>query len=95
MGVDALNQTGETMTIRGDYFFSTMPVQGTGARRWSREVPANVREVSDGMIYRDFITVGLLADRLHGDGAGRRPAEGQLDLYSGAGCAARAAADLQ
>jgi len=27
-------------------------------------VPANVREVSDGLQYRDFITVGLLADRL-------------------------------
>jgi protoporphyrinogen oxidase len=27
-------------------------------------VPANVREVSDGLQYRDFITVGLLVDRL-------------------------------
>ena len=27
-------------------------------------VPANVREVSEGLQYRDFITVGLLADRL-------------------------------
>ena len=27
-------------------------------------VPANVREVSDGLVYRDFITVGLLVKRL-------------------------------
>ena len=27
-------------------------------------VPANVREVSEGLQYRDFITVGLLVDRL-------------------------------
>jgi hypothetical protein len=27
-------------------------------------VPENVREVSDGLQYRDFITIGLLADRL-------------------------------
>ena len=25
------------------------------------EVPADVREVSEGLMYRDFITVGLLA----------------------------------
>ena len=27
-------------------------------------MPANVREVSDGLQYRDFITVGLLLDEL-------------------------------
>ena len=26
-------------------------------------MPANVREVSDGLMYRDFITVGLLVDQ--------------------------------
>ena len=28
------------------------------------EVPANVREVSEGLQYRDFITVGVLANKL-------------------------------
>ncbi len=36
-------------------------VQALGRRL---RVPANVREVSEGLQYRDFITVGLLADRL-------------------------------
>ena len=35
-------------------------------------IPANVLEVSDGLQYRDFITVGLLADKLEVEGA--RPA---------------------
>ena len=33
-------------------------------RAMRTRVPANVLEVSDGLQYRDFITVGLLADRL-------------------------------
>jgi protoporphyrinogen oxidase len=30
----------------------------------AQPVPANVQEVADGLMYRDFITVGLLVDRL-------------------------------
>ena len=33
-------------------------------RAMNMPIPANVLEVSDGLQYRDFITVGLLADRL-------------------------------
>ncbi len=33
-------------------------------RAMQTTVPANVREVSEGLQYRDFITVGLLVDRL-------------------------------
>jgi protoporphyrinogen oxidase len=55
--------TGETITRKADYFFSTMPVkeliEGMGP-----EVPADVREVASGLIYRDFITVGLLLKKL-------------------------------
>ena len=62
--VEAVNeQTGERTRIEGDYFFSTMPVKELiGAM--PDHVPANVREVASGLIYRDFITVGLLLDRL-------------------------------
>jgi protoporphyrinogen oxidase len=53
----------ERQRIKGDYFFSTMPVselvQAMGA-----VVPEPVREVANGLMYRDFITVGLLAKRL-------------------------------
>src|SRR5262249_45290632 len=47
----------------GDYFFSTMPVQELIAAL-SQPTPPEVREVSDGLIYRDFIAVGLLVDKL-------------------------------
>ena len=56
-------QTGETRRFEADYFFSTMPVKEL-VQAMQTDVPANVREVAGGLIYRDFITVGLLLDRL-------------------------------
>jgi protoporphyrinogen oxidase len=61
--IDAVNDAGETQTFTGDYFFSTMPMREL-IQAMDAPVPTNVREVSDGLQYRDFITVGLLADRL-------------------------------
>jgi protoporphyrinogen oxidase len=56
-------ETGEQRTFEADYFFSTMPVKELiGAL--DAPIPRNVREVSDGLMYRDFITVGLLLKRL-------------------------------
>ena len=54
------------LRFAGDYYFSTMPMRELIAAMQSDlfEVPQNVREVSEGLEYRDFITVGLLADRL-------------------------------
>lgn len=57
------DHSGEQQEITGDYFFSTMPVKELiGAL--DAQIPANVREVSDGLLYRDFITVGLLLKKL-------------------------------
>jgi protoporphyrinogen oxidase len=56
-------RSGETTTYAADYVFSTMPVKEL-IQALDVAVPANVREVSDGLIYRDFITVGLLVKRL-------------------------------
>jgi len=61
--IEAISDTGERRTFAGDYFFSTMPMRDL-VRALRVPVPANVREVSEGLQYRDFITVGLLADRL-------------------------------
>jgi protoporphyrinogen oxidase len=61
--LEAINESGERQTFAGDYFFSTMPMREL-IRAMRTAVPANVLEVSDGLQYRDFITVGLLADRL-------------------------------
>jgi protoporphyrinogen oxidase len=61
--IEAVHASGERRTFAGDYFFSTMPMREL-VRAMQTPVPANVLEVSDGLQYRDFITVGLLADRL-------------------------------
>jgi protoporphyrinogen oxidase len=63
VSLEAVNDAGERETLTGDYFFSTMPMKEL-VRALDAEVPAPVREVSEGLEYRDFITVGLLADRL-------------------------------
>jgi protoporphyrinogen oxidase len=59
-----INQaTGERHVVQGDYFFSTMPVKELMQALGDR-VPKSVKTVSDGLQYRDFITVGLLLNKL-------------------------------
>ncbi len=55
--------TGENATFTGDYFFSTAPIKEI-MRSFDVPPPANVLEVSDGLVYRDFMTVGLLVRSL-------------------------------
>lgn len=55
--------TANGQTYSGDYFISTMPMREL-VQALDCPIPENVREVSDGLQYRDFITVGLLCDRL-------------------------------
>lgn len=50
-------------TLKGDYFFSTMPVKHL-IRSLGSVVPINVLKISEGLRYRDFITVGLLLNKL-------------------------------
>jgi protoporphyrinogen oxidase len=57
------SQTGETRRFEGDYFFSTMPVKELVADM-NPPAPATVRAISDGLMYRDFITVGVLCERI-------------------------------
>ena len=61
--VEAVNDDGELRRFAGDYVFSTMPVREL-VNALDTPVPEVVREVSDGLQYRDFITVGLLVDHL-------------------------------
>ena len=57
---------GGRMTFTGDYFFSTAPIREL-LRSFDAAPPARVLEVSDGLVYRDFITVGLLLRSLRID----------------------------
>jgi protoporphyrinogen oxidase len=63
VSVEGVNQAGERVTYAGDYFFSTMPVRDL-IRAFSAPVPGEVVGVAEGLMYRDFITVGLLASKL-------------------------------
>jgi protoporphyrinogen oxidase len=64
VGVDVFDsKLGRTVSIDGDYFFSTMPITEL-VRGLDATVPQDVREISDGLVYRDFITVGLLLSEL-------------------------------
>ncbi len=62
-GVTIQDSEGYFQRFAGDYFFSTMPVKEL-IDKLDCPVPPNVREVSEGLQYRDFITVGLLVDKL-------------------------------
>jgi protoporphyrinogen oxidase len=63
VSVGGVDRSGEWHDFPGDFFFSTMPVKELiGAL--DSEVPQNVKEVSEGLLYRDFITVGLLLKKL-------------------------------
>jgi len=63
VAVDAVNEGGERRRFEGDYFLSTMPMRDL-VRAMRTAVPENVAEVSEGLQYRDFITVGVLANKL-------------------------------
>jgi protoporphyrinogen oxidase len=56
-------QTGERRRFAGDFFFSTMPVKDLIAAL-EPAAPAAIREIANGLIYRDFIIVGLLCRSL-------------------------------
>ena len=58
------DKTGTRLEFAGDYFFSTMPIQELTNALRGVEVPPAVREISDGLQYRDFVTVGLLVKKL-------------------------------
>lgn len=56
-------ETGDVKRYTGDYFFSTMPVKEL-INSIEGPVPESVQEIANGLVYRDFITVGLLLRKL-------------------------------
>ena len=66
-------QTGKSREIACDYFFSTMPIKEL-IGMITPPPPAEVRAVANGLVYRDFLTVGLLLRQLHVRERGRPPA---------------------
>jgi protoporphyrinogen oxidase len=58
------NVNGEETTYKGDYIFSTMPIKDLIKRMTPSQTPDKVKEIAKGLVYRDFITVGLLLKKL-------------------------------
>tara|TARA_Y100000031_G_scaffold154807_1_gene203656 strand:- start:614 stop:2194 length:1581 start_codon:yes stop_codon:yes gene_type:complete len=70
-------ETGEKDEIPCDYFFSTMPIKHL-MKMIEPHPPSNILEISNGLCYRDFITVGLLLKKLHIVEEGGAAAVGRL-----------------
>lgn len=60
--VSVRDSGGQTRSIPCDYFISSMPVRELVGL--FSEAPAAVKAVADGLMYRDFITVGVLVRKL-------------------------------
>ena len=56
-------KAGKVGVMKADYYFSTMPVKDLVAGM-GEAVPADVHDVAVNLPYRDFITVGLLVNKL-------------------------------
>jgi protoporphyrinogen oxidase len=66
LSVDAVDEAGEMKNFAADHFLSTMPMRElvNAMEATGTTIPANVKQVSNGLIYRDFIIIGILIDRL-------------------------------
>ena len=61
--VVAVDENGKETEIPADYVFSSMPIRHL-IRALDLPVPPNIKEIAEGLVYRDFITVGLLLKEL-------------------------------
>lgn len=57
------SRSGETLEFAPDVLLSSMPLKDLAAGM--NDIPASVSEIAAGLPYRDFVTVGLLVDRLN------------------------------
>lgn len=70
--VSYVDAEGLRHVVRADVVFSTMPLRHL-VRSLGAPVPPEAADVADGLLYRDFVTVGLLLDRLEVEEPGGRP----------------------
>lgn len=64
IGVKIFNHSsGKYQIFNCDFLFSTMPVKDL-INSMGNKVPENIKTIANGLVYRDFITVGLLLKKL-------------------------------
>ncbi len=56
-------QNNEERWLKADYVFSTMPVKEL-IQYFGEAAPSDVRTIANGLVYRDFVVVGLLLNRM-------------------------------
>jgi protoporphyrinogen oxidase len=61
--ISTVNPAGEEKEYSGDYFISSMPVVELVAGLGD-QVPSEVKQIANGLVYRDFIIVGILVNKL-------------------------------
>ena len=54
---------GETTVLEGDIFLSSMPVKDL--INGMNDVPSDISDIANGLPYRDFVTVGVLVNKLN------------------------------
>ncbi len=59
-----VEKDGKEETVECDYFLSSMPIRDLVAALDGIDIPEDVRRVAAELPYRDFMTVGLLVDKL-------------------------------
>lgn len=60
IGVEVKNlDTNETKKLPGEIFFSTMPIKEL-LNSMDARIPTDIKKISDGLIYRDYMQIGLL-----------------------------------
>lgn len=64
LSISAREKNGALREFAGDFFFSTMPIKDLVRSMENAEIPENIKQISEGLQYRDFITVGLLVNKL-------------------------------
>lgn len=63
ISLDIKNTTsGETENIKADYVISSMPIKEL-LEKSELNIPGDIKNISDGLIYRDYIIIGLLLDK--------------------------------
>lgn len=63
-GIEILDEvTQEKMIYKGEYYLSTMAIKDL-VMAFDPPAPDDIRTIAEGLVYRDFITVGLLLNKL-------------------------------
>jgi len=57
-------ETNQEEVYEGDYIFSSMPIKDLVNNMKGGDIPADMRAIANGLLYRDFITVGLLMKKM-------------------------------